>query len=102
MARAKNAGVEDEIRRVYPLEGSRFDLSKNKKGFVQIGKVDDAESALINEAKKYKSAEEFVGAIKPIDFIKIKRPDLLIESNYDVNKITFPDGSKYEFNPTSD
>ena len=41
MARAKNAGVEDEIRRVYPLEGSRFDLSKNKKGFVQIGKVDD-------------------------------------------------------------
>lgn len=39
LEKAKSAGVEDEIRRVYPLEGSRFDLSKNKKGFIQIGKV---------------------------------------------------------------
>lgn len=60
MEKAKSSGVEDEIRRVYPLEGSRFDLSKNKKGFLQVGKVDEAEAKLMEEAKKYKSAEEFV------------------------------------------
>jgi hypothetical protein len=62
MQKAKSAGVEDEIRRVYPLEGSRFDLSKNKKGFLQVGKVDEAEAKLMEEARKYKSAEEFVKA----------------------------------------
>lgn len=71
MQKAKSAGVEDEIRRVYPLEGSRFDLSKNKKGFVQVGKVDgvidfnkqNGLETLVKEAKKYNSADEFFKAI---------------------------------------
>ena len=54
MQKAKSAGVEDEIRRVYPLEGSRFDLSKNKKGFVQVGKVDDNTGVKSNTSKDIK------------------------------------------------